>query len=85
MTNTQAELKAVTTPDGAAILDGRRGTISTLNPTGAYVWQALQRGEDAEAIALNLARETGVAADVVRHDVQLFVEALKGHDLHPDR
>lgn len=85
MASTQAELRSVVTADGAAILDVRRGTISPLNDTGAYVWQALQRGENTEVIAQNLARETGAALDVVQRDVQLFVEALKGRDLHPDR
>ena len=85
MTDTRADLRTVVTPDGAAILDARRGTISTLNPTGAYVWRALERGESAELIAENLARETGMAPDVVKHDVQEFIETLKGRDLQPDR
>lgn len=85
MAGTRADLRSVVTADGAAILDVRRGTISPLNDTGAYVWQALQRGENAAGIAQNLARETGAALDVVQRDVQLFIEALKRRDLHSDR
>ena len=85
MASTRADLRTVVTADGAAILDVRQGTISPLNDTGTYVWQALQQGEDTELIAQKLARETGAAPKVVQHDVQLFVEALKERDLHPDR
>jgi hypothetical protein len=69
--------------DGAAILDIRQGTISSLNPTGAYVWQALERGESLEAIAASLARETGEQIDAVMNDVRKFIDALKEKHLLP--
>lgn len=76
-------LRIIVNEDGAAILDTRRGRISTLNPTGAYVWRALERGEDQAAIAANLARETGEQIDTLQCDVQVFIDALKKQHLLP--
>lgn len=76
-----AHLHSVVDPDGAAILDIDRGLISTLNPTGAYVWQALQRGEAVETIVTNLARETGEQATTVERDVRDFIGRLKEQHL----
>jgi hypothetical protein len=73
----QAHLRAVVTQDGAAILNSTAGTITTLNSTGAFVWQGLERGEDADMIAQKLARETGEDADTVQKDVLAFIDAMK--------
>ena len=77
MATEQPHLHAVVDQDGAAILDIERGLISTLNATGAYVWQGLQRGNALETIIANLADETGEDALKVEHDVREFVETLK--------
>jgi hypothetical protein len=76
-------LKAIVDQDGAAILDIERGLISTLNPTGAHVWQGLQRGESLETIIANLAHETGEESLLVERDVREFVEDLKQKRLLP--
>lgn len=83
MASQNAHLRAIVNQDGAAILDTQAGTMSTLNTSGAYVWQALERGEDLETIATGLARETGEEVDAVRKDVQDFIDALEKHDLLP--
>ena len=70
-------LQTVVDQDGAAILDIDRGQVSTLNPTGAFVWQRLQRGEMIEVIIANLACETGEEIHVIERDVRGFVELLK--------
>lgn len=67
--------------DGAAILDIERGEISTLNPTGAYVWQALERGETLDVIVGSLARETREDHAIVECDVRKFIETLKERHL----
>jgi hypothetical protein len=77
-------LHTVVNEDGAAILDIEHGLISTLNPTGAYVWQGLERSETLETIVANLARETGEDALVVERDVHQFVETLKESHLLSD-
>ena len=45
-----SRLHTVVDSDGAAILDIKCGLISTLNATGAFVWQALQCGETVSAL-----------------------------------
>lgn len=73
----QTSLHAVVDQDGAAILDVQRSQISTLNATGAYVWQALNRGELVEGIVAKISRETGVPTATVKEDVLRFLETLK--------
>ena len=73
----KSHLRTIVNEDGAAVLDTERGTISTLNTTGAYVWQALERGECEEDIVEALARETGTPREVIRQDVSDFIAALQ--------
>ncbi|ADV82430.1 PqqD family protein [Terriglobus saanensis] len=81
MANDKAHLRTVANEDGAAILDTQQGTISTLNTTGGYVWQALEQGESEEAIVASLVEETGAPREVVAHDVSDFLASLKEHKL----
>jgi hypothetical protein len=74
-------LQSVVDQDGGVILDIERGLISTLNPTGAYVWKGIQNGESLETITANLVRETGEDARTVERDVREFVESLKQNNL----
>jgi len=79
----KSHLHSVVDQDGAAILDIDRGLISTLNATGAYVWQGLERGEPLETIIANLARETGEDALVIDRDVRGFLDSLNQKHLLP--
>jgi len=63
--NHQQHLRATLNQDGAAILDLKAGRISTLNSSGAYVWQALGRGEEIDTISEGLAQQTGEPVDAV--------------------
>jgi len=74
-------LHVVADQDGAAILDIERGSVSTLNPTGAYVWQRLHAGATIETIIADLARETSEDIHLIEHDVREFIEALKEKQL----
>jgi hypothetical protein len=67
--------------DGAAILNIERGEISTLNATGAFIWQALERGQALDNIVHDLARETGAETEVVDRDVRNFIETLRTKQL----
>ena len=78
-----SHLRSIVDQDGAVILDAKAGRISTLNSTGAFVWQALKRGEHLEAIAADLARMTGEPVDAVKDDIAAFIEALEKQDLLP--
>jgi hypothetical protein len=76
MAHDKAHLRTVANQDGAAVLDTERGTISTLNTTGAYIWQALEQGTREEEIVEGLAHETGESLDVIRQDVSGFIATL---------
>jgi hypothetical protein len=76
-------LKAIVNEDGAVILDIERDSMSTLNPTGAYVWQGLQRGETIETIIADLARDTGEDHLLVERDLRQFVAELQRNQLMP--
>jgi len=83
MTADNSHLRMMANHDGAAILDTRLGNITTLNPTGMYIWRALERGESVEAIALDLARDTGEEISTLEQDVREFIDALRGQGLLP--
>jgi hypothetical protein len=70
--------------DGGAILDIEAGTISTLNPTGAFVWERLQQHRDATEIIAALAQETGEDTATIGPDVREFIEELKLKHLLPE-
>lgn len=81
MVNDNSHLRIIVNEDGAAVLDTKLGSIATLNSTGAYVWQGLDRGESLNAIVANLSRETGEQPEVVERDVRDFVETLRTRQL----
>ena len=83
MVSQTPNLKAIVNEDGAVILDIERDSMSTLNATGAYVWQRLQRGETIEMIIANLARETGEDHLLVERDLREFVAELQRKQLTP--
>jgi hypothetical protein len=74
-------LRTVANQDGAAILNSHSGQITTLNTTAGYIWQALERGDSADEIAADLARETGEDLSVVTQDVAAFLTELEGGQL----
>lgn len=81
MAQDRSHLRTIVNRDGAAVLDTAQGSISTLNSTGAYVWQGLERGDSLETIVANLSHETGAACEVVERDVRDFVETLRAQQL----
>lgn len=81
MSDSSTYLRTISNQDGAAIFDIDRNRISMLNATGAFVWQALERGEQPETIIANLARETGEDSAVVERDVRDFIDSLKQKQL----
>ena len=81
MSGETPQLHAVIDQDGAAILDIDRGQITTLNATGAFVWQAIERGDAIESIVRTISRETGEPALTVEYDVRGFVQSLREKNL----
>lgn len=76
-----SHLRSTVNHDGAAILDTKQGTITTLNPTGAYIWQALEQGRCEVEIVRSLASETGESVNSIARDVTDFVIALRKQSL----
>jgi hypothetical protein len=70
-------LRSVVDQDGAVILDIEHDVMLTLNSTGGYVWERLQRGKLIEEIIDDLSRDTGIEVAVVERDVRDFLENLK--------
>jgi hypothetical protein len=83
MVSQAPNLKAIVNEDGAVILDIEHDLMSTLNPTGAYVRQGLQRGETIDTIIANLSRDTGEDSLLVEPDVREFVAELQQKHLMP--
>jgi hypothetical protein len=81
MLYTSPMLHSVVDSDGAAILDVQDGTLIRLNSTGSYIWERLLQGEQPGQILLSLAAETSTDADLIRQDVDAFVEELLARHL----
>lgn len=81
MSHAGRSLRSIANHDGAAILDIDRGTITTLNATGAFVWQELGRGQTTDAIITALAERTGESIPTIASDVRDFIEDLASRDL----
>jgi hypothetical protein len=77
MLTTAPNLRSVVDRDGAVILDLKRGTMLTLNPTGGYIWERLQQGKLVDEIICDLTRDTGMDFSVIERDVSDFLEQLK--------
>jgi hypothetical protein len=74
-------IRSIVDHDGAVILDIPRNTMTTLDSTGAYVWERLQRGLQVDAIVRELAHDTGTEEWLVAKDVDQFMDQLKSSHL----
>jgi Coenzyme PQQ synthesis protein D (PqqD) len=74
-------LRTVANQDGAAILDVSRNQITTLNSTGAFIWNKLQQGRTIEQAIKDLATESDTDPAVVERGVNAFLEQLKSEHL----
>jgi hypothetical protein len=81
MTKESSDLHAVVNADGAVILDTKNGKLSSLNSTGAYIWEALRRGDSEEVIIARLATDTGEQPETIDQDVREFILTLKEKQL----
>jgi hypothetical protein len=76
MVRSPEHLRSVVDHDGAAILDIPANRMTTLNATGAYIWEQLQKGKTSACIASELARDTDTQEATIARDVDTFIEAL---------
>lgn len=75
------DLRSLVTAEGAMILDIAADEMTTLNPTGGYVWARLREGKTIDQIVADLANDTGQDAAAIASDVHKFVEQLMEKDL----
>lgn len=85
MSETNHNLRSVIDRDGAVVLDIDSGTITTLNVTGAFIWQELRHGRSADAIITRLAERSGEPISSVAGDVRDFLEVLRARNLLPSK
>jgi hypothetical protein len=81
MLTTTPNIRSVVDHDGAVLLDIPRNAMTTLNSTGAYVWERLNRGMSVAAVVAELSKDTGVDEAIVGADVEVFLEELKSRHL----
>lgn len=55
--------------------------LITVNKTGAFIWNILEKGAEIEDVVNSLAAECNVSPDDIRDEVIEFTEKLKGADL----
>jgi hypothetical protein len=81
MVTIPAHLHSIIDHDGAVILDIPNNAMTTLNSTGAFVWERLQRGLSIDAITRELVQDTGIETSVAAMDIDAFMEQLKAKHL----
>lgn len=74
-------IRSIVNQDGAVILDFEHDVMLTLNSTGAYVWERLERGTLIDQIVRDLAEETDTDLATIDRDVQEFVSLLRARHL----
>jgi hypothetical protein len=79
MTLLADSIRRVSSTDGGVVLDLRRGTMFRLNPLGSQILDLLEKGESLPDIANRIGAEFGIAPEVVRADIQDFLDALELH------
>ena len=75
-----SHVRSVIDPDGAVILDLKRGRYFSLNGIGVTVWQRLEGGATPDAIEAELTARYGTATGI-GHDVATFVDSLRRVEL----
>jgi len=81
MTPLATNIRRVSSPDGAVVLDIRRGTMFRLNPLGSQILDLLERGDSIPHIAERISEQFGIALDVVQTDVKEFLDSLLLHSV----
>lgn len=68
-------------PDGAVVLDIRRGRVLRLNLTASFIFERLQHG-DTEAIIIDgISQRFCVSRDIAEADVNEFLDSMEQEGL----
>lgn len=55
--------------------------LITVNETGTFIWNMLEKGAELDEIVSALAKECNTQPSAIKGDVTEFVEALEGADI----
>jgi hypothetical protein len=80
-TRIREHVHSVMDPDGAVLLDVKRGKYFSLNGVAADIWNGLQGGLDVSRIQADIEHEYGISADQAREDVTRFMARLEKEEL----
>jgi hypothetical protein len=81
MFSISSTIRSTVTPDGAVLLDLRRGQMFCVNGIGSKILELLSTGSDEEQMAAQVSAADGVDINQVRADVHEFLEALRQHHI----
>lgn len=81
MSSPTERFPSIVDEDGAVVLDVERGVVMTMNAAGGFIWRRLQERSTLDAIAHELAHETGTDIGVVDRDVHAFADRLRAAGL----
>jgi hypothetical protein len=74
-------VREIETPDGAALLDIRRGLCLSLTPVAAKIWRYLRASDSIDRIIDMLLSEYDVARDQICKDTEQFISNLCDQEL----
>jgi hypothetical protein len=77
----RADVSVTDTEYGTVLLDERSGRYWQLNPTGAFVIDALLKGRTTEQAVAALTEEYRVAEPQARQDVMVLLDGLRSAGL----
>jgi hypothetical protein len=55
--------------------------LITVNETGTFIWNMLEKGADADEIIVALAKECSVDPSMISQEVNAFIDELEGAGL----
>jgi len=67
--------------DGAVILDVQQGQMFNLNRVGSRILQMLESGKTEPVITAQISQEFGMQEEIVRADLEEFVQTLARYGL----
>jgi hypothetical protein len=74
-------VRSITDDDGTTLLDLNSNQILGLNPTGSYIWQAVQNGKSLADIVNGLTQATRGCKEMIEADTREFLEFLTSKGL----
>lgn len=74
-------VRSIIDPDGAVILDIRKGKYYSLNGVGAQIWIKLEAGMSVPEIENHLSTTYATPSELVRQDVAGFIASLQQKQL----